>query len=77
MKRLATFLLLFAALTPAWSLPTKKENTSIGENSREDRKAGKQYRKSVRKSGRKQMKQMKKYAKAQRKLAKRQRRGTR
>jgi hypothetical protein len=70
MRRIAAFLLL-VALTPAWSLPTKPENTRIGENGREARKAAKQYRKSVNKSARKQRKQMKKYQKAQRKLAKR------
>jgi hypothetical protein len=69
MKRIAAFLLL-VALSPAWATPTK-ENTRIGENAREARRAAKQNRKSVNKSGRKQRKQMKKIQKAQRKLAKR------
>ncbi|HLW86298.1 MAG TPA: hypothetical protein VKR60_13855 [Candidatus Sulfotelmatobacter sp.] len=70
MKRIAAFLLLIA-LTPAWSLPTKPENTRIGENGREARKAAKQYQKSVKKSARQQRKAMKKNQKAQRRLAKR------
>ncbi len=70
MKRIAAFLLL-VAMTPAWAMPTKPERRNIGENSREARKAAKQYRKSVNKSGRKQRKAMKKTQKAQRKLAKR------
>jgi hypothetical protein len=69
MKRIADFLLLLA-LTPAWSLPTKHENTRIGENGREARKAAKQYKKSVNKSARKQRKAMKKNQKAQRKAIK-------
>jgi hypothetical protein len=77
MKRIATLLLLFS-ITPAWSMPTKPENKSIGENGQEDRRAAKRYHKSSQKSARKQQKQMKKYQKAQRKLAKRaQRRRTR
>lgn len=70
MKRIAAFLLL-VALTPAWSLPTKPENTRIGENAREARKAARQNKKSVNRSARKQRKAMKKIQKAQRKLAKR------
>jgi hypothetical protein len=77
MKRIAVLLLLFS-ITPAWSMPTKPENKSIGENGQEDRRAAKRYHKSSQKSARKQQKQMKKYQKAQRKLAKRaQRRRTR
>jgi hypothetical protein len=71
MKRIATFLLLLVALTPAWAMPKKTENRSIGENGREARKAAKKYQKSSRKTARKQQKQMKKYQKAQRKAAKR------
>jgi hypothetical protein len=70
MKRIAAFLLL-VALSPAWATPTKRENTRIGENAREARRAAKQNRRSVNKSARKQRKQMKKIQKAQRKLAKR------
>src|SRR5579863_7101262 len=40
MKRIAAFLLL-VALSPAWATPTK-ENTRIGENAREARRAAKQ-----------------------------------
>ena len=81
MKRIAAFLLLLALTpagsVPAWSMPSKPENRSIGENGREARRAAKKYHKSSQKSGRKQQKQMKKYQKAQRKAAKRQRRRTR
>ena len=71
MKRIATLLLLFS-ITPAWSMPTKPENKSIGENGQEARRAAKRYHKSSQKSARKQQKQMKKYQKAQRKAAKQQ-----
>ncbi len=76
MKRISTFLLL-AAVSVAWSLPAtaQPENKSIGENSREAKKASKQYQKAAKKAARKQQKQMKKYQKAQRKAAKRQQRG--
>ena len=76
MKRTFAFLLL-AAATMAWSLPAtaQPENKSIGENSREARKASKQYQKAAKKAARKQQKQMKKYQKAQRKAAKKQQRG--
>ena len=75
MKRIAAVLLL-AAASLAWSLPAnaQRENRSIGENSREARKASKQYQKASKKAARKQQKQMKKYQKAQRKAAKRQKR---
>jgi hypothetical protein len=69
MKRIAALLLL-VALSPAWATPTKPENTRIGENGREARKAAKQYKRSVNKSARKQRKAMKKNQKAQRKFAK-------
>ena len=70
MKRLAIFLVLIAT-SVAWSIPAhaQRENTSIGENGREARKAAKQQRKSVNKAAKKQRKAMKKYQKAQRKQA--------
>jgi hypothetical protein len=76
MKRIAAFLLL-ATANVAWSLPAnaQPENKSIGENSREARKASKQYQKAAKKAAKKQQKQMKKYQKAQRKAAKQQQRG--
>jgi len=78
MKRIAASLIL-AAASIAWSLPAnaQRENRSIGENSREARKASKQYQKASKKAARKQQKQMKKYQKAQRKAAKRQQHRTR
>jgi hypothetical protein len=76
MKRIATFLLLLA-LIPAWAMPKKPENKSIGENGQEARRAARKYHKSSLKTARKQQKQMKKYQKAQRRLAKRQQRRTR
>jgi hypothetical protein len=76
MKRTAAFLLLIA-FSVTWSLPAyaEPENRSIGENSREARKAAKQYQKAAKKAAKKQRKQMKKYQKAQRKAAKQQQRG--
>jgi len=75
MKRLSAFLLL-GLLAVACSIPAlaQKENKSIGENSREARRASKQYQKNARKQARRQQKAMKKYQKAQRKAAKRQQR---
>jgi len=75
MKRTAAILLLGAAIF-ASSLPAtaQRENRSIGENSREAKKAAKQYQKAAKKAARKQQKQMKKYQKAQRKAAKKQKR---
>jgi hypothetical protein len=75
MKRIATFLLL-AAASVAWSIPAnaQPENRSIGENSREARKAAKQYQKAAKKAAKRQQKQMKKYQKAQHRAAKRQQR---
>ena len=72
-----TAFLLLAALSVAWSLPAtaQPENKSIGENSREAKKASKQYQKASRKAAKKQQKQMKKYQKAQRNAAKKQQRG--
>jgi hypothetical protein len=76
MKRITAFLTL-AAASVAWSMPAnaQHENRSIGENSREAKKAAKQYQKASKKAARKQQKQMKKYQKAQRKAAKRQQHG--
>jgi hypothetical protein len=73
MKRIAAFLLLLA-LSVACSLPARaqRENRSIGENSREARKAAKQQQKTSKKIARKQRKAMKRYQKAQHKAAKRQ-----
>ncbi len=74
MKRIGAFLLLLA-LSVAWSVPeyAQRENISIGENSREARKAAKQQQKISKKMAKKQRKAMKKYQKAQRKAAKQQR----
>jgi hypothetical protein len=69
MKRIAAFLLLLSLTPPAWSLPTRPENTRIGENGREARKAAKQHKKAVNQLARKQRRAMKKYQKSQRKLA--------
>jgi hypothetical protein len=73
MKRIGAFLLLLA-LSVACSLPAhaQRENRSIGENSREARKAAKQQQKISKKIAKKQRKAMKKYQKAQRKAAKHQ-----
>jgi hypothetical protein len=75
MKRIAGLMLL-GALSVAWSTSAyaQRENRSIGENSREARKAAKQQQKASKKIARKQRKAMKKYQKAQRKSAKQQRR---
>ena len=72
-------LLLLAAASVTWSIPAhaQRENRSIGENSREARKAAKQYQKAAKKAARKQQKQMKKYQKAQRKAARQQQHRTR
>ena len=75
MKRIAPILLL-AALTAAFSSPAtaQHENTSIGENAREAKKAEKDQQKASKKLGKQQRKAMKKYQKAQRKAAKQQQR---
>ena len=75
MKRIAAFILL-AVLSVAGSIPAsaEKENRSIGENSREARKAAKQQQKASKKIAKKQRKAAKKYQKQQRKAAKQQRR---
>ncbi len=75
MKRIAAFLLL-GVLSVAWSIPAvaQRENRSIGENSREARKAAKQQQKASKKLAKKQRKAAKKYQKAQRKAGKQKRR---
>jgi hypothetical protein len=74
MKRIGAFLLLLA-FSVAWSIPAHadRENRSIGENSREAKKAAKQQQKASMKLAKKQKKAVKKYQKAQRKAAKQQR----
>jgi uncharacterized membrane protein (DUF106 family) len=76
MKPTAAILLL-AAASVAWSIPATAQpgNRSIGENSREAKKAAKQYQKAAKKAAKKQQKQMKQYQKAQRKAAKKQQHG--
>lgn len=71
MKRIAVFVLL-AALSVAATVPAyaQRENRSIGENSREAKKAAKQQRKYVNKNAKRQRKAMKKAQKAQRRAAK-------
>ncbi|MGD0437874.1 MAG: hypothetical protein ABSB86_15530 [Bryobacteraceae bacterium] len=73
MKRITAFLLL-AAASVAWSIPAsaQRENRSIGENSREAKKAAKQQQKASKKIARKQRKAAKKYQKQQRKAARQQ-----
>jgi Sec-independent protein translocase protein TatA len=76
MKRIAAFILLLAAVSVALSMPAhaQRENRSIGENSREAKKAAKQQQKYSKKQAKKQRKAAKKYQKAQRKAAKQQKR---
>ncbi len=76
MKRIAALLLL-ALLTVAGSVPAyaRKENKAIGENSKEAKRASKQFQKYGKKQAKRQQKMMKKYQKAQRRAAKRQRHG--
>jgi hypothetical protein len=73
MKRIAALILL-GALSLAWSTPAiaQHENRSIGENSREARKAAKQQQKASKKLAKQQRKAAKKYQKQQRKAAKQQ-----
>jgi len=70
MKRIATFLLLLAALSAAWSIPAQAQRISPEENARQSRKAIKKQQKMLNKANKKQAKAMKKYAKQQRKAAK-------
>lgn len=71
MKQIAALILLTAA-TVAWSIPViaQPENRSIGENSREARKAAKQQQKTSKRMAKNQRKAAKKYQKQQRKAAK-------
>lgn len=75
MKRIAALILLAASCVP-WSIPAiaQPENRSIGENSREAKKAAKQQQKYSKKQAKRQRKAAKKYQKAQRKAAKQQKR---
>lgn len=77
MKRIPPFLLLLALsvaclVTITWSVPAKaqRENTSIGENQREAKRAAKQQQKLNKKAAKKDRKAYKKYMKAQKKSAK-------
>ena len=74
MKRIAVFLLLIA-FSAAVSAPVlaQKENTRIGENGREAKRAAKQQRKYSKKAAKNQRKALKKNQKAQRKAAKQRR----
>jgi uncharacterized protein HemX len=80
MKRIAPLLLLVAlnlgATNVAWSMPAKaqRENTRIGENAREAKRAAKQQQKTNKQLAKQHRKAMKKYQKAQRKAAKQQQR---
>jgi excreted virulence factor EspC (type VII ESX diderm) len=71
MKRIAAFILL-AVLGVAGPIhaSAQRENRSIGENSREAKKAAKQQQKASKKIAKKQRKAAKKYQKQQRKAAK-------
>ena len=79
MKRIAPLLLLLAVSlgsTNAWALPAsgQRENTSIGENQREAKRAAKQQQKTNKKLAEQHSKAMKKYQKSLRKSAKQQKR---
>jgi F0F1-type ATP synthase membrane subunit b/b' len=75
MKRVVILILLSAFIvTGSISAYADHENRSIGENSREARKAAKQQQKASKKIAKKQRKAAKKYQKQQRKAAKQQRR---
>jgi hypothetical protein len=79
MKRFATFLLLTTislALTMPLLAEPQRENTRIGENAREAKKAAKDQQKINKRIARKQRKAMKNYQKAQRRAAKQQKRRT-
>jgi hypothetical protein len=70
----AVALILIAALSVTGSLPAsaQRENRSIGENSREAKKAAKQQQKASKKIAKKQRKAAKKYQKQQKKEARQQ-----
>jgi IS30 family transposase len=75
MKRIAaSLLLLVSALALSVPAVAQRENQSIGENSREAKRAAKQYQKYSKKQAKRQRKAAKKYQKQQRKAAKQQRR---
>jgi uncharacterized protein HemX len=80
MKRIAPLLLLlavgFGSTNLAWTLPAsgQRENTSIGENQREAKRAAKQQQKTNKKLAKQHSKAMKKYQKSLRKSAKQQKR---
>ena len=75
MKRIAAFALLAIFSVPVMvpAAHARTENRSIGENSKEAKRASKQYQKYSKKQAKKQRKQMKKYQKAQKKAAQRHR----
>lgn len=77
MKRIGSAILLLAMTAGyAWSLPkAQRENTRIGENQREARKAAKDQQKINRKMAKSHRKAMKKYQKSQRRAARRQQGG--
>ena len=56
MKRTAALILILAAASLAWSIPAnaQRENRSIGENSREAKRAAKQYQKAQNKAAKRQ-----------------------
>jgi hypothetical protein len=68
MKRIAAWVLL-AGLSFTGSMAAQRENRSIGENSREAKKASRQYQKYGKKQAKKQRKAAKRAQKAQRRAA--------
>jgi hypothetical protein len=70
MKRIATFMLLLAASSVAWSIPAQAQRISPQENARRSSKAIKKQQKMLNKANKKQAKAMKRAAKAQRKATK-------
>jgi hypothetical protein len=71
MKRVAAFLLLIVFSTaPSIPAVAQPENRSIGENSREAKKAAKQQQKYSKKQAKRQRKAARKYQKAQKKASK-------
>src|SRR5580658_2557296 len=70
MKRIATFMLLLAASSVAWSIPAQAQRISLQENARRSSKAIKKQQKMLNKANKKQAKAMKRAAKAQRKATK-------
>lgn len=76
MKRFVTVLLMLMALISAMPAQAQRENTRIGENAREAKKAAKDQQKINKRIAKKQRKAMKNYQKAQRRAAKPQKRRT-